>query len=392
LQDIKNYYNNAECECSISERILNLLYEQKISPSAFIKEYKKRFSDIKSTIDFFTGDKKDNDKIFNPDNYKSGFSKKEFDISSIKKILNNENSFMLNISEKQYPGLLKQIYFPPPLLFCKGSKIKTIKGGIAVVGTRKNTAYGRDVAAYISKELSKIGITVVSGMASGIDFWAHKAAINEVGGSIGVLGCGINIVYPRENKNLYCKIIENGSIITEFIPGTPPLKKNFPARNRLISGISMGVVVVEAPERSGALITADFALEQDREVFGVPGSIFFPESQGTHHLIKNGAKLVCCIDDILNEIHQFCLFKSPNCSSEKKPSCNNSTCKRKNKNITFKNPGKQAIYNIIGYMPKTVEEISILSKLNISEVLHFIAELQLENIIQEKSLNQFVRM
>ena len=392
MQDIKNYYNNAACGSSISERILHIIYGLKVSPSAFIKEYKKRSSDIKSTIDFFTGGKKNNDRIFNPDNYQDSFSKKEFDTSRIKKILNNENAFMLNISEKLYPGLLKQIYFPPPLLFCRGSKIKTIKGCVAVVGTRKNTTYGRDVAVYISKELSKSGITVVSGMASGIDYWAHKAAIPEKGGSIGVLGCGINIVYPRENKNLYSQVIENGSIITEFIPCTPPVKKNFPARNRLISGISMGVVVVEAPEKSGALITADFALEQDREVFGVPGSIFFAESQGTHHLIKNGAKLVCCIDDILNEIQQFCFFKSTNCGTEKKPSYINSAFKRKNKNIAFDNPKKQIIYNIIGYMPKTVEEISMLSKLNISEVLHFIAELQLESIIQEKSLNQFVRM
>ncbi len=372
--------------------MLHIIYGLKVTPSAFIKEYKKRFSDIESTISFFTNGKNHADRIFNSNNYQQGLSKKEIDIGKIRKILFSEDAFILNISEKLYPELLKQIYNPPPLLFCRGSKIKTFKGCIAIVGTRKNSAYGRDVAIYLSKELSREGITVVSGMASGIDYWAHKAAIAEKGGSIGVLGCGINVIYPHENKNLYSQIIENGSIITEFIPNTPPLKKNFPARNRLISGISMGVVVVEAPEKSGALITADFALEQNREVFGVPGSIFFAESQGTHCLIKNGAKLVCCIDDILNEIQQFFQVKNRDKYKDIKQVSTACTNKRKNNNIVFNNPRTQIIYNIIGYMPKTVEEISMLSELNIQEVLQIIAELQLENIIQEKSLNQFVRI
>src|SRR5665811_1406179 len=160
-----------------------------------------------------------------------------------------------NISEESYPTLLKEIFFPPPVLFYKGAKILEDNLCIAIVGTRKSTVYGRDAARYFAKQLSMLGITIVSGLATGIDFHAHKASINEKGSSIGVLGCGIDVIYPAENKDLYYDLGARGSIVTEFFPKTPPIKNNFPARNRIISGLCAGVLVIEAPEKSGALIT-----------------------------------------------------------------------------------------------------------------------------------------
>ena len=207
--------------------------------------------------------------------------------------------------KKIIPCFLKEIYFPPPVLFYKGDKILENNLCIAIVGTRKSTVYGRDAARYFATQLARAGITIVSGLASGIDYHAHKASINEKGSSIGVLGCGIDVIYPAENKDLYNELAVRGSIVSEFFPGTPPLKNNFPARNRIISGLCAGVLVIEAPEKSGALITCDFAVNQDREVFAVPGSIFSPDIKGNHNLIKNGAKLAAHPDDILEEIWGF---------------------------------------------------------------------------------------
>ena len=212
------------------------------------------------------------------------------------------NIEIISIKDEVYPYYLKNIYDPPVILFAKGSINKEEKY-LAIVGSRKATSYGLKMAQTISSELAKYGITVVSGMARGIDTLAHRGALNANGRTVAVLGCGVDIVYPIENSKLKEAIIENGACMSEYLPGTPPNANNFPARNRIISGMALGVVVIEAGERSGSLITANFALDQGREVFALPGNVNSINSAGTNKLIKEGAKMVTGIDDILEEIN-----------------------------------------------------------------------------------------
>lgn len=224
---------------------------------------------------------------------------------NVKKHLENiyrHNIKVITLDDKLYPLYLKNIYDPPVVLYMKGN-IEEDEKYLAVVGSRKATSYGLGMAQTISCELAKYGITVVSGMARGIDSFAHKGALGSNGRTIAVLGCGLDIVYPYENKKLMESIIENGACISEYLPGTTPCAGNFPARNRIISGMSLGVIVIEAGERSGSLITANFALEQGREVFALPGNVNSINSTGTNKLIKEGAKIVTGIDDILEELN-----------------------------------------------------------------------------------------
>ncbi|MFH0947564.1 MAG: DNA-processing protein DprA [Elusimicrobiota bacterium] len=203
----------------------------------------------------------------------------------------------------EYPQTLKTIYDYPPILYVKGSLDKKDVVAVGVVGTRKITSYGKMVCEYLARELSNSGITIVSGLARGVDTIAHQTVVNEKGRTIAVLGNGLLYHYPPENRKLEDKIAENGAVISEFNMHTRPDKQNFPRRNRVISGISLGVVVIEADEKSGALITAKSAIEQGRDVFAIPGNIFSKYSRGPHKLIKDGAKLVESVDDIINEIN-----------------------------------------------------------------------------------------
>ncbi|HBV87365.1 MAG TPA: DNA-protecting protein DprA [Desulfosporosinus sp.] len=203
--------------------------------------------------------------------------------------------------EIDYPHLLAELSDAPPLLYYRGQ----LKGNIqalAIVGSRKATAYGKAVAKMLARDAAAKGIVITSGLARGIDTAAHQGAIDAGGVTWAFLGCGLDQIYPRENQRLAETIIERGALISEFAPGSPPNAAHFPARNRLISGCSRGVVVVEAAERSGALITVDFALEQGREVFAVPGPIFSEVSKGSHNLLRQGAKIVEGIDDICKEL------------------------------------------------------------------------------------------
>jgi DNA processing protein len=208
---------------------------------------------------------------------------------------------ILTANSLLYPKNLLNIYDFPPLLYVKGTLIEE-DINVAVVGSRMAGTYGKFTAERLSRELVLHGITIVSGMARGIDSAAHRGALAGKGRTIAVLGSGIDIVYPPENKKLSERISDNGAVITEFPFTTPPNGPNFPARNRIISGLSLGVVIVEAGNKSGSLITARLALEQGREVFAVPGSIDSPGSRGGHKLIRQGAKLIENINDILEEI------------------------------------------------------------------------------------------
>jgi DNA processing protein len=210
---------------------------------------------------------------------------------------------VLTLDDPDYPSLLRELPDGPPVLYVKGTLADADQWAVAFVGTRRATVYGRDVTYHLVASLVDAGITIVSGLALGIDAAAHKAALDAGGRTIAVLGCGIDTVYPPEHRTLADAITHSGALITEFPPGTPPEAKNFPVRNRLISGMALGVVVVEAPENSGALLTADHAIEQGRDVFAVPGNVTARSSVGANRLIQNGAKLVISADDILDELN-----------------------------------------------------------------------------------------
>jgi DNA processing protein len=218
------------------------------------------------------------------------------------KQLNRCNARAVTFLSDEYPVMLRQVEDAPVLLYVKGTILAEDRFAVALVGSRKSTPYGRLVAETLSSELAASGFTVVSGMARGIDTMAHKGALASGGRTVAVLGSGIDRAYPPENRGLMERIGESGYVASEFPWGTEPNKENFPRRNRLISGLSMGVVVVEAASGSGALITARTALEQNREVFAVPGNITSQNSAGSNDLIKKGAKLVQKADDIIEEL------------------------------------------------------------------------------------------
>lgn len=209
---------------------------------------------------------------------------------------------VIDIFDRNYPALLRQIASPPLVLYIKGDKRLLNSESLAVVGMRNSSEYGETVAYNFSASLAKLGLTIVSGLAKGIDTSAHKGALDAGGLTVAVLGSGLNYIYPRQNQRLADQIFAKGLVISEYPLECRPLAENFPRRNRIVSGLSKGVVVIEAAQRSGALITANFALEQNREVFAVPGRVDKTESKGPHSLIKEGAKLTESVEDILEEI------------------------------------------------------------------------------------------
>jgi DNA processing protein len=206
--------------------------------------------------------------------------------------------------DADYPRLLRQIPHPPPVLYVKGQLTPEDEWALAVVGTRRASAYGREVAKQFVSDLARNKITIVSGLARGIDTEAHRVALETGGRTIAVLGCGIDVVYPPEHKKLAQQIAEHGALVTEYPVGTKPDAANFPPRNRIISGLSLGVLLIEGDEDSGAIITCDYALEHDREVFAVPGNIFRREARGPNKLIRESrAKSVTRVEDILEELN-----------------------------------------------------------------------------------------
>jgi DNA processing protein len=210
---------------------------------------------------------------------------------------------VLTCNDPGYPSRLKEIYDYPPVLYVRGSLLPEDEWCLAVVGTRRASVYGKQVTEEIVTDLAQSKITIVSGLAKGIDTIAHQSALAAGGRSIAVFACGLDIVYPGENARLARSITQQGALISEYPLGTRPRAENFPRRNRILSGLSLGVLVTEAGDTSGALITAHMALEQNREVFAIPGSILSPASRGTNHLIQEGAKLVRDYTDILEELN-----------------------------------------------------------------------------------------
>jgi len=219
--------------------------------------------------------------------------------------LAKENIGLLTILDEEYPKLLKEIYAPPPLLYIKGEFKATDEFAISIVGTRKLSTYGQQVATRLATDLAQAGLTIVSGLAQGIDTLAHLAALENKARTVAVVGSSLdrNSIFPSINRSLAEKIAQNGAVVSEYPLGSAALKHHFPARNRIISGLALGTLIVEAPAKSGAILTANHALSQNREVFAVPGSIFNDNSAGPHSLIKLGAKMVTNVQDILEELN-----------------------------------------------------------------------------------------
>ncbi|MGI6119017.1 MAG: DNA-processing protein DprA [Desulfosporosinus sp.] len=246
----------------------------------------------------------------------------DIDPREIGESLSKQGIRMIIPDEHDYPPLLAELADAPPLLYYRGHLRRELDV-LAIVGSRQATAYGKSAARVLARAAAAKGIVIASGLARGIDTAAHQGALESGGITWAFLGCGLDRIYPLENRHLAVDILAKGALLSEFTPGTPPNAVNFPARNRLISGCSRGVLVVEAAKKSGALITVDFALEQGREVFAVPGPIFSKASRGTHHLLRQGAKIVEGIEDILNEVpawsrHENSVVHNTKCSCEKK--------------------------------------------------------------------------
>lgn len=210
---------------------------------------------------------------------------------------------LLTWEDPSYPRNLREVYNAPPVLYVRGTIEERDEWAVAVVGTRRASVYGKEAARMVAGGLARAGVTVVSGMARGIDTVAHRACLDAGGRTIAVLGCGVDVIYPRQNAQLAAEIVQRGALVSEYALGTRPDAGNFPPRNRIISGLTLGTVVIEAGLGSGALITADFAAEQGREVFAVPGSVFAKGSRGTNQLIQQGAKMVGTVSDVLEELN-----------------------------------------------------------------------------------------
>ncbi len=289
-----------------------------------------------------------------------------------------ENIKIIDITSNEYPFNLFNIPSPPPILYCKGTLLPQDEISISIVGSRKYSEYGMLCTKKFAYELAKCGISIISGMASGIDSFAHKYALEAKGRTIAVLGNSVNIIYPEENKKLYYDIIQNGAIISEFPLNTAPLPKNFPVRNRIVAGMSLGTLVIEANKKSGTMITARLAAEAGRNVYAVPGSIFSQSSLGTSSLIKDGAKITTSTEDIIEDIffeiskklprsEQISLFDTPKLSDK-----------------------ENVIYKKLSLMPTTIDNLVCDTKLPISELISILSMLEINGYIKSLPGRQYV--
>lgn len=285
-----------------------------------------------------------------------------------------ENVKVITLSDEAYPENLKKIYDPPPFIYIKGDIKKEDNRAIAIVGSRKATTYGRLMAEKLSKDLAYYGVTVVSGMARGIDTFSHKGALSAGGRTLAVLGSGIDVIYPPENKQLLEDIFRSGAVLTEFHFSTPPEGVNFPSRNRIISGLSLGVVIIEATSDSGSLITAAAALDQGREVFAVPGNITSRTSAGTNKLIKKGAKLVEDVADILEEILPQIEKRS---GKEEAP----------RPELTLE---EETIYSLLSDEPKHIDLISRESGMTPNKVLSLLLRMEIKDAVRQLPGKSFI--
>ena len=281
---------------------------------------------------------------------------------------------LLTRDDDGYPAALAQIPAPPPLIYVRGQLEEVDRWSVAVVGTRAPSTYGRDAAHRIAGDLASAGVTVVSGLALGIDTIAHAAALEAGGRTLAVLASGIDQVYPERNRGLANEIMARGALISEFPIGTRPIPQLFPVRNRIISGLSLGTLVVEAGVKSGALITVRYALEQGRDVFAIPGPIFSPLSAGPNQLIRDGAGLVTQAQDILEALNL------------------STAAIQQEVQATFPDdPTEAALFELVGYTPQHIDELRRQSDLPIPLVSSTLAMLELKGLIRQSGAMQYVR-
>ena len=277
--------------------------------------------------------------------------------------------------DEVYPRLLREIYDRPPVLFIKGKLLPVDEWSVAVVGTRRVSVYGRQAAEEMALGLAANRVTVVSGLARGVDGIAHRAALEAGGRSIAVLACGLDMVYPPEHKRLAEQIVEQGAVISDYAIGTQPRSEFFPRRNRILSGISLGVLVVEGDIKSGALITARQALEQNREVFAVPGSIYSPNSRGTNKLIQDGeAKLTLDVQDVLAELNLSMAAQQIEMTELIPP-----------------DETESVLLRFLGAEPLHIDEVRRESGLPIATVTSTLAMLELKGLVRQVGRMNYVR-
>ncbi len=303
--------------------------------------------------------------------------------------LSQANNHLITLADPHYPKTLLEISDPPPLLYAKGNLALLNQPSIAIVGSRNASVQGEKNAEAFAHGLCAYGLCIVSGMALGIDGAAHRGALKANGATIAVVGTGLDIVYPAKHRDLAHQIVEHGLIISEFSLGTPSKPQNFPKRNRIISGLSLGCLVVEANLQSGSQITARLAAEQGREVFAIPGSIHSPMSKGCHQLIKQGAKLVDCLQDIVEDLgldklglNNLCLNSldlNNDASSVTDPTDNN---------IAPNHP----LLDLMGYEPIALENLVRLSSLTVSEVSSMLMLLELEGSVASLAGGQYQKI
>lgn len=293
----------------------------------------------------------------------------------IEALCEGQSVSLVAFGEAGYPELLAAIYQPPLVLYVRGS-LPSDAECLGIVGARRFSRYGEGIAEKLGEELAASGFCVVSGAARGIDSAAHRGAL-RTGRTVAVLGCGVDIAYPAENRRLLADIVATGgAIVSEYAPGTPPLPAFFPARNRIISGLSKGIIVVEAAERSGSLITAQLALDEGRDVFAVPGSIYSPTSQGCHRLIQQGAKLVTSVRDVLEEYGREPAPRAPR--------------KRKDADLSGE---ERALYQVLSYEhPLSIDEIITSLKDGDPARLSFLLlGLELKGLVIENESHGYLR-
>ncbi len=301
----------------------------------------------------------------------------EFADDQIKRV-NKLGARIVTIWDKDYPELLKKIYDPPVLIYVLGGFSSKDRQAIAIVGTRKPSLYGEQVTESFSQELSHLGITIVSGLARGIDTVAHTATLKAGGRTIAVIGSGLDVPYPPENSKLMDQIAEEGVVVSEFPMGAKPDATNFPRRNRIISGLSLGTLVVESAEDGGAMITASTALDQDREVFAIPGNIRESRSRGPHKLIQEGrAKLVHCVEDILQELN-LRLDKG--------------LLKKAEPPAIQLSIFEQKVYELLSDEPIHIDDLAELADKSTSDVLVNLLSLEFKGLIRQLPGKMFVKM
>lgn len=288
---------------------------------------------------------------------------------------------IITCSDPEYPPLLLHIPDPPPYIYLKGRLHDTDKS-VAIVGSRHASSYGLTMARRLSQDLSARGLPIVSGMARGVDSAAHQGAISANGKTYAVLGSGLGVIYPPENRKLHDEIIENGAVISEFPIMEAPNSYNFPARNRIISGMSLGTIVVEATQKSGSLITARLAGEQNREVFAVPGSINSAKSIGAHNLLKQGAKLVACAEDVLEEFYQFSSVAAEDTSArqENLPREAPGSPKKMPPDLTTE---EVMVYKALDAYPVHIDELSRETGLHVGKLSIILLNLELKGMVSQ---------